>query len=261
MNRITYPLLQKLLIAIAFIAQTHNAFAQNHRDLFEVKAAGGYAMRLLKPEPTPFQLINDHNDKLRRGFYLDGGLQYNFNEHIGIGLFVDYFRTENRSPDAQWIVDFNGSIQTLQGYLEDRFHVLTYSMRMYFKLIDERKFKATLGLGAGYTNYFHDGFLVIEAFKITGNTLGGDAVLDVRYEFESNLYLGFHGMLQSAYVNLDENNLEHNGIFAIPVTDTDISRFGVGLSLTYSFGSSGEPRKKEVTPPKPERKKEPRRFR
>lgn len=235
--------------------------AQSSKRLFELRASSGYAQRMLRPVETSDQLINDHNEKLRRGYYVDGGLVYHINEFFGVGAFVNYFRTDNRSPDANWRVFFNNSWNFYTGYLEDQYDIYEYSLRFNVRVLEEGRFRMSLGLGPGYTDFTHRGHYIVAPFIVSGNTASLDVMMALRYELESGLYIGIQGTYQSAFLQLNESNLQYNGPIPLRVRDTDIRRLNIGVLLSYSFGRKSPRETRGKQHPQPKSKKLPKRFR
>lgn len=160
---------------------------QNYQHL-RFGISGGFSYITAKVGESVFPDLVDYVKELKSGAHLGGDLTYYFAEQFGFGLKYYLFSSSN-NMDNIYIDDNEGNRRfgKMSDKLKTSFVGPTFSMRVF----NHNKSNAFLmNLSLGYMGYSVDK-VIIDNYKMTGNTIGSS--LDIGYDIglSENLSLAF----------------------------------------------------------------------
>ncbi|MEA3447476.1 MAG: hypothetical protein U9Q98_03360 [Bacteroidota bacterium] len=171
-------------------------------------------------------------EKLKSGFHLGGDVTYFFSEAWGIGAKGSLYKASN-CIDNIYLEDENGN--RMYGKMSDNITISFAGATLTTDLFKQnRKNRLLLSFSLGYFWYKND-MIVIDMYKVKGNTFGTALNLDYDLELSEHLSLGF---MTSLYAGSMSEYTISDGMTTLTV-DLDaqhlesLTRFdlSVGLSI------------------------------
>ena len=154
---------------------------------FRLALHGGYSYQVAKVgDSVPYYLRN-YVRKLKSGFHFSGDMCYYYSENFGFGVSSCLFKSSITIYDVQVLAPGGGvGISELNDNLSISYIGPVFSSR----ILNQSKQNAFLmKLSMGYMNYVNRR-VIIDACKITGNTLGLSFELGYDFGLSENMSLG-----------------------------------------------------------------------
>lgn len=169
---------------------------------FRIAVNGGYSYQTAKVAESVPSDFKDYIKKLKSGHHFGGDLTYYYTEPLGFGIKYYIFKSSN-NLDNIYVEDINGNRRF--GKMSDDLTISFIGPSYSTRLINHDKSKAFLmNLSLGYMGYSNDK-VIVDKYKMTGNTIG--LSFDIGYDIglSKNLSLGFQLSLLAG--TLSEYNL------------------------------------------------------
>ncbi len=160
---------------------------QKNYQQIRIALSGGYSYltaRIGDSVPNDFR---DYVKNLKSGFNVGGDLSYYFNETLGIGFKYNLFKSSN-AADNIYVENFEG--ERRYGKMSDNLNISFIGPAFCTRLLNNNRSNALiLSTALGYMGYKNDK-VIVDRYKMTGNTLG--VSFDVGYDMaiSDNVYLG-----------------------------------------------------------------------
>lgn len=174
---------------------TGGAYSNNLH--FRIALNGGYSYQTAKISKSVPDDFKDYVSSLKSGFNIGGDFAYFLSEPVGLGLKYYLFKTSN-SLDNIYREDNFGN-KTYGRMSDDLTVSFVGPMLTYRFLTKNKKDQFIFNFSTGYMGYTNHK-VIIDAFKMTGYTLG--AAYDIGYDIElsKNLFLGFQVSYLSGFL-------------------------------------------------------------
>lgn len=171
---------------------------------FRIATNGGYSYETAKVARSVPSDFKDYVEDLKSGYHFEGDLTYYFTEPLGFGIKYYLFKSSN-SLDNIYLEDINGNRR--YGKMSDDLTISFIGPTFSTRFLNHDKSNAFLmNFSLGYMGYSNDK-VVIDAYKITGNTTG--LSFDIGYDIgvSKNLSLGFQiAFISGTLVEYDWND-------------------------------------------------------
>ncbi len=201
---------------------------------FAINGGFGYqAAKIGDGVPSDFK---DYVRKLKSGFVVGADLTYYFSEVFGLGVKYARFNSSN-NLDNIYIEDDQGVRQ--YGRMSDKLTIGFFGPTISTRFLNSTKSRALiLVLGMGYMRY-NDDKLIVNNYKMTGNTFGMS--YDIAYEFEltKKTSLGFQLSLISGYLSSykwDDGSTIQTVKLGKDENDPNESLYRIDLTIGLRFG-------------------------
>ncbi len=155
---------------------------------FRLAVSGGYSYQLGQiAESVPYDFVN-YTKELKSGYHYGADLTYFFTEPLGFGLKYYLFKTSN-SIDNIYIEDLAGNRK--YGSMSDDLSISFIGPTFTTRILNHNKKNAFLvNIAFGYMGYNNDK-VIIEKYKMTGNSVGLAFEMGYDIELSESLALGF----------------------------------------------------------------------
>lgn len=160
---------------------------------FRVALNAGYSYQIGKIADGVPADFKDYIKHLKSGYHFGGDLSYYFNESLGFGLKYYLFKASN-SMNNIYLEDIEGN--RTYGKMSDDLTITFFGPTFSTRLLNNDKSNALFtNLSFGYLGYSNNK-VVIDHYKMTGNTLG--LAIDIGYDIglSENISIGF----QASYI-------------------------------------------------------------
>jgi hypothetical protein len=148
---------------------------------------GGYSYHLAKVSEAVQSDLRNYVTDLKSGYNYGGDLTYYFSEQFGAGIKFYQFNSSN-SMDI-YLEDINGDRR--YGKMSDDLSISFIGPAFSIRQLNENNRNAFLmGMSIGYMDY-SDNKIVIDKYKMNGNTVGMSLDLGYDIGLSENLSLGF----------------------------------------------------------------------
>ena len=173
---------------------------QNYRH-YRIAISGGYSYHTARiAENIPNDLKN-YAKELKSGYHFGGDISYYFTEPLSFGFKYFLFKSSN-SLDNIYLEDTDGFRR--YGRMSDDLTISYIGPTFSTRLLNHNKRNALLmSISLGYMRYSNDK-IIIDRYKIIGNTMG--FAVDVGYDIglSDNLALGFQiSLISGSLFNYD----------------------------------------------------------
>ncbi|NEN24378.1 hypothetical protein G3O08_12775 [Cryomorpha ignava] len=199
---------------------------------FRIAVNGGFSYMTGKISDKVPSEFRDYIKELKSGNHLGGDASFFFSESLGFGAKYYVFKS-SYSLDEIYVEDVDGNIT--YGKMSDAIKISFIGPSFSVRTLNYNKKNALLfSISIGYMDYVNDK-VVIDSFKMTGNTVGFG--LDIGYDIglSENFALGFQVSLLagtlSEYVFSDGTNKQ-----TIKLEEGEyenISRFDLSVGLRF----------------------------
>ncbi|MCK4661441.1 MAG: hypothetical protein KAT68_01140 [Bacteroidales bacterium] len=149
---------------------------------------GGYSYQTAKISESVPSDFKDYVKGLKSGYHFGGDLTYYFKETMGIGFKYFLFKTSNSMYNI-FVEDTNGNRK--YGKMSDDLTISfigpTFSTRL---LGGNNRNTFLMNFSLGHMGYSNDK-IIVDSYKMSGNTMGLAIELGYDIEISENLFLGF----------------------------------------------------------------------
>lgn len=199
---------------------------------FRIALSGGLSYMTGKISDKVPSDFRDYIKELKSGYHFGGEASFFFSESLGFGAKYSVFKSSHNLNNI-YVEDVDGNIT--YGKMSDAIKISFIGPSFSVRVLNHNKMNALIfSMAIGYLDYVNDKVL-IESFKMTGNTVGFGVDIGYDIGLSENLALGLQVSLLTGTLSEYEFN-DGTNKQTIKLDDGEyenVSRFDLSVGLRF----------------------------